>query len=71
MEKDIKDIDLQIEMRENRNEWRRKIHVDTIGYSILVHIANPNLLESRLMHCCCRVFDHTCYISEVAGDVCS
>ena len=27
-EKDMKDLDLQIEMLENQNEWIRRTHVD-------------------------------------------
>ena len=27
-DKDMKNLDLQIEMVENQNEWRRRIHVD-------------------------------------------
>ena len=28
MENNMKDVDSQIELLENRNEWRRRIHVD-------------------------------------------
>ena len=43
LKKDMKSLNLQIEMVENINEWRKSIETD-----IMVHVANPNLLGLRL-----------------------
>ena len=47
MKKDMKHIDLQIKVVENRNEWRRFMWM-TIVIDIFVHVANPNFLGLRL-----------------------
>lgn len=46
----MKDLDLQIKMVKYQNEWR-KIYVDDhwkLGIDILVHVADSNILGSRL-----------------------
>lgn len=50
MEMSIKDLDLLFQMVANRNECRKRIHVDNIGTNILFHVVNLNLLELRLRH---------------------
>ena len=41
----MKSLDLRVEMIENQHEWRKIIHVKTIG---MVHVAVTNLLKLRL-----------------------
>ena len=51
--KNMKDLDLQIELEKNQNEQRRKIHTDNHWNWLLVHEANPNHLGLKLWHHCC------------------
>ena len=48
VEKEINDLDLQLEMVENQHKWKRRIHVDDHWNNILVHVAHRNFLELTL-----------------------
>ena len=50
VEKDKKNLDLQNEMVESRNKWRR-IHMD--DHCILVHVVDSNFLRH---FCCCTKY---------------
>lgn len=49
-EKNMMDLDLQIEMVKNKLEWMKKKNYvgTTIEKDILVDVADPNLLVSKL-----------------------
>ena len=48
MEKDMKDVDLQIEMVKNRMNGKEKFMQIITRTNILVHVAESNLLGLRL-----------------------